>query len=307
MAVVRALGWDSTEGLEKLEWKWEVSQLLSTSTLALPQLSGTDLNGTALGECPAPGTSTKDAASAPHPSLLRRHPSLPTSPLFEDAQALRELLAAHRKDYLLTESSASRAVLDPADPYRYEYHAAQLDKFLQEYKNLQEQLYRMKESCEHMKKAGPSPRTDGDGAAVAATTSTTTTSGVPSSEAPRTPFDHKDLPAGGAAAIDSSKGMTLRGSEGGKGDGSGGGGGVRAGVSGTVGGSLRPSGSGEPLKSILKNRNEGSGGGSGGVGVYHLGNFSDDRTPLESAEEVAAGFSREENGIKHQDFEFYNS
>ena len=30
----------------------------------------------------------------------------------------------------------------------FEYHAQQLDRFLQEYKNLQDQLYKMKESCD---------------------------------------------------------------------------------------------------------------------------------------------------------------
>lgn len=39
---------------------------------------------------------------------------------------------------------------------QYEYHAQQLDRFLQEYRNLQEQLYKMKESCEGMQKKNSS-------------------------------------------------------------------------------------------------------------------------------------------------------
>ena len=44
------------------------------------------------------------------------------------------------------------------DPCHFEYHAAQLEKFLTEYRCLQEQLIHMKQSYEAHKRAGSIPR-----------------------------------------------------------------------------------------------------------------------------------------------------
>lgn len=52
-----------------------------------------------------------------------------------------------------SQESATAGDMTPTKQARqYEYHAQQLDKFLQEYRTLQEQLYKMKESCEGMQK-----------------------------------------------------------------------------------------------------------------------------------------------------------
>lgn len=45
-----------------------------------------------------------------------------------------------------------------ANPCHFEYHAAQLEKFIKEYRCLQEQLNHMKQSYEAHKRAGSIPR-----------------------------------------------------------------------------------------------------------------------------------------------------
>ncbi|XP_066946733.1 uncharacterized protein [Macrobrachium rosenbergii] len=81
-----------------------------------------------------------------------RYPSLPTTPMIEhdepvritsahDARRLRRIMATHRGKYHSLEGTSE---LSAGDPYRYHFHAARLDKFLQEYRGLQAQIYRRK-------------------------------------------------------------------------------------------------------------------------------------------------------------------
>ncbi|XP_064096057.1 LOW QUALITY PROTEIN: uncharacterized protein LOC135207961 [Macrobrachium nipponense] len=81
-----------------------------------------------------------------------RYPSLPTTPMIEhdepvritsahDARRLRRIMASHRGKYHSLEGTSE---LSSGDPYRYHFHAARLDKFLQEYRGLQAQIYRRK-------------------------------------------------------------------------------------------------------------------------------------------------------------------
>ncbi|CAL4096287.1 unnamed protein product, partial [Meganyctiphanes norvegica] len=50
--------------------------------------------------------------------------------------------------------------LPASDPCRFEYHAAQLERFLQDYHRLQEQLLAMKVSYESNRRAGSFSRVD---------------------------------------------------------------------------------------------------------------------------------------------------
>ncbi|XP_076030523.1 uncharacterized protein LOC143018871 [Oratosquilla oratoria] len=266
----------------------------SSSTLALPLLEGEATTGGA----PHPllphtlGTTQEAHRRRAH---MRRHPSLPTSPVFEDRNAFGELLAARRADYL---ADASR-ILDPNDPYRYEYHAAQLDKFLQEYKTLQQQLYRMKESCEKMKRGGSMSRVD----------LPCDSDNEDSSLEDRfcTPYIRDGLPIGGAGggvigiagAAPSERGGAL-----------GGPGGAGGGISGLDNGGGTLGGiTGEPLKSILKKRREAG-------ALYRLGgSFGDELMPLETTKEPSTtaattksyGRDKSSRGAKHRQFDFYDS
>ncbi|XP_047498727.1 uncharacterized protein LOC125045481 [Penaeus chinensis] len=88
---------------------------------------------------------------------VRGPPFLPPVPLLEayDPQAMHELIATHR-----SQCGAGCGQMEGTDPYRFEYHAAQLEKFLQEYRCLQEQLFHMKQSYQAQQRSGSAPRLD---------------------------------------------------------------------------------------------------------------------------------------------------
>ncbi|XP_055838570.1 uncharacterized protein LOC129906709 [Episyrphus balteatus] len=98
----------------------------------------------------------------PPVSTHRRNPSLPSSPVHEASST-----AHHQRSF----SSAATPLLDfssltsrsggvPPPPLppststvtAYDYHAAQLERFLEEYRNLQDQLCKMKETCDTIRK-----------------------------------------------------------------------------------------------------------------------------------------------------------
>ena len=85
-------------------------------------------------------------------NLAWKHPSLPTSPVREYRKTSRpvgpvtetpilDLLESRTKDY-------SPGALASTT---YDYHAAQLERFLEEYRSLQEQLSKMKQTCENIR------------------------------------------------------------------------------------------------------------------------------------------------------------
>ncbi|XP_053655961.2 uncharacterized protein [Cherax quadricarinatus] len=91
-----------------------------------------------------------------------RYPSLLPTPMLDpdhrfghahDARRLRRLLAANRGVYRSLEGTG-----DLSNCFRYQYHAAQLENYLKEYRNLQKRLYRMKESRDPIHRAGSSSR-----------------------------------------------------------------------------------------------------------------------------------------------------
>lgn len=85
----------------------------------------------------------------------KRNPSLPSSPT-KDAQKLfspretplLDFTSLSRKQMIATPSPSTSTT--PASAY--DYHAAQLERFLEEYRSLQEQLCKMKETCENIRK-----------------------------------------------------------------------------------------------------------------------------------------------------------
>ncbi|ROT76634.1 Leucine-rich repeat and fibronectin type-III domain-containing protein 5 [Penaeus vannamei] len=101
---------------------------------------------------------------------VRGHPFLPPVPMLEayDPQAMHELIATHRFVCLFavclgrlvcrSQCGAGCGQMEGSDPYRFEYHAAQLEKFLQEYRCLQEQLFHMKQSYQAQQRSGSAPR-----------------------------------------------------------------------------------------------------------------------------------------------------
>lgn len=101
----------------------------------------------------------------------KRVPSLPSSPCKEPAKMVDigetplldfASLAQHKQNALLA-TGASASV-----SHAYDYHAAQLERFLEEYRNLQEQLCKMKETCESIrKKEAPLRTTAGNSIKVA--------------------------------------------------------------------------------------------------------------------------------------------
>ncbi|KAG7176983.1 uncharacterized protein LOC121867346 [Homarus americanus] len=87
------------------------------------------------------------------------HQCLPGAPLdTQHPQALRQVVT-HRGDGAPAASNVC-SQHHVADPCHFEYHAAQLEKFLKEYRCLQEQLIHMKQSYEAHKRAGSIPRLD---------------------------------------------------------------------------------------------------------------------------------------------------
>ncbi|XP_042865007.1 uncharacterized protein LOC122261410 [Penaeus japonicus] len=78
------------------------------------------------------------------PEIGRRASSLASSPLSDSAPETEDLYYR----------------LSPSDPYRFEYHTLQLEKFLKEYRRLQEQLLYMKQSYETEQRVKSTPRLD---------------------------------------------------------------------------------------------------------------------------------------------------
>lgn len=86
----------------------------------------------------------------------KRNPSLPSSPAKgaqkmyspEETPLLDFSSLTSRKQLITTPSPSTSTTAASA----YDYHAAQLERFLEEYRNLQEQLCKMKETCESIRK-----------------------------------------------------------------------------------------------------------------------------------------------------------
>lgn len=85
----------------------------------------------------------------------KRVPSLPSSPNKDSAKMVDigetplldfTSLAMHKQNMLSGGGASASA------SHAYDYHAAQLERFLEEYRNLQEQLCKMKETCESIRK-----------------------------------------------------------------------------------------------------------------------------------------------------------
>lgn len=105
--------------------------------------------------------------------IQKRNPSLPTSPCKEppklvgaDETPLLDFssFAMHKQQMIITPSSSTSTNATNA----YDYHAAQLERFLEEYRSLQEQLCKMKETCESIrKKEAPLRATAGNSVKVA--------------------------------------------------------------------------------------------------------------------------------------------
>lgn len=103
----------------------------------------------------------------------KRNPSLPSSPCKEplkmvgaDETPLLDFssFAMHKQQMIITPSSSTSTTTTNA----YDYHAAQLERFLEEYRNLQEQLCKMKETCDSIrKKEAPLRGTAGNSVKVA--------------------------------------------------------------------------------------------------------------------------------------------
>ncbi|TDG49747.1 hypothetical protein AWZ03_003735 [Drosophila navojoa] len=83
-----------------------------------------------------------------HGHLLGQKPSLPSSPV----QHQRSLSSAATPllDFSALATRAAGAANSSAAAY--DYHAAQLERFLEEYRNLQDQLCKMKETCDTIRK-----------------------------------------------------------------------------------------------------------------------------------------------------------
>ena len=102
----------------------------------------------------------------------RRNPSLPSSPTKESKKSfspnetplLDFISLASRNSNIVGTPSPSTSTSVSA----YDYHAAQLERFLEEYRNLQEQLCKMKETCDSIrKKETPHRSTIGQSAKLA--------------------------------------------------------------------------------------------------------------------------------------------
>jgi len=103
------------------------------------------------------------------PVRTRKNPSLPTSPDLQrppvstpvSATPLLDVMASNPlgDGGLYTSSSPSDNTVPSAVANTYDYHAAQLERFLEEYRSLQEQLCKMKETCENIRQQDPPGRT----------------------------------------------------------------------------------------------------------------------------------------------------
>ncbi|XP_050709904.1 uncharacterized protein LOC126994641 [Eriocheir sinensis] len=119
-----------------------------------------------LGESDTASTSLPSYARSPpvHPQLSLTDDGSPPPALKAHRDTLKELINAHRAERAVAEADKG-AVGGSSDPCNLEYHAAQLEKFLLEYRKLQDQLYRMKVSYE----ASHSDRSEGSGEETALT------------------------------------------------------------------------------------------------------------------------------------------
>lgn len=103
-------------------------------------------------------SSVVSAANIHRPQGLPRYPSLPTSPVMETLSGgvNTPLLGNHPSEY-------TPVYATPATPSNvvnsYDYHAAQLERFLEEYRSLQEQLSKMKETCDSLRHDATTPTT----------------------------------------------------------------------------------------------------------------------------------------------------
>lgn len=90
------------------------------------------------------------------PTVHRRNPSLPSSPVREVPEAHQRSLSSAATPLLdfssLITTRAGAAMQHSSKLNPYDYHAAQLERFLEEYRNLQEQLCKMKETCDSIRK-----------------------------------------------------------------------------------------------------------------------------------------------------------
>ncbi|GAB0089050.1 Leucine-rich repeat [Sergentomyia squamirostris] len=96
------------------------------------------------------------------PGTTKQYPSLPTSPTKEakrlmspGATPLLDFSALPARSPLVQTPSSSSTV---ATSSAYDYHAAQLERFLEEYRSLQEQLCKMKETCETIRRKEMPPK-----------------------------------------------------------------------------------------------------------------------------------------------------
>lgn len=103
-----------------------------------------------------------------------RNPSLPSSPSKEPSKLfsppaetpLLDFSTLTGRKQLIATPSPSTSTTTTSNAY--DYHAAQLERFLEEYRNLQEQLCKMKETCDSIrKKEAPLRGTAGNSAKLA--------------------------------------------------------------------------------------------------------------------------------------------
>lgn len=92
-------------------------------------------------------------------SNQKRNPSLPSSPSKESIKFIGgdetpllnfSTFGNMNKQQMIIAAGGSSSSTTQANAY--DYHAAQLERFLEEYRNLQEQLCKMKETCESIRK-----------------------------------------------------------------------------------------------------------------------------------------------------------
>lgn len=104
------------------------------------------------------------------PGRTRKNPSLPTSPDLERPPVSKPTASATPLLNLMTSNNLGVGDFFPSSPpsassihstaaNTYDYHAAQLERFLEEYRSLQEQLCKMKETCENIRQQDPPCRT----------------------------------------------------------------------------------------------------------------------------------------------------
>ena len=179
-----------------------------SSTLSIHRRASVDSYSSYPSKCMGRSSSTlnltsHDISAGPSTSVKIRHrpnPSLPTSPVHERSSPSGKELSELREDALGGGGGYPRP-----STVTYDYHAAQLERFLNEYRNLHEQLCRMKQSCEGGRTGQETPGSPGNelvsrsilkrpGGGIAVTPS--------SAHSPMVPTDLSGAPLEGAAAVD---------------------------------------------------------------------------------------------------------